>query len=88
MSDARKPFPFRDFEPKWQARWEAETLFEAGKDLPPNQLKEFEARFLGALKRRTVDQRTTRYEDVREIMEAARPQILEKARTMGRSERD
>jgi len=25
-----------------------------------------------------------RYEDVRELMEAARPQILEKARAMGR----
>ncbi len=23
----RKPFPFRDFEPKWQARWEAEKTF-------------------------------------------------------------
>ncbi|MEI8039536.1 MAG: class I tRNA ligase family protein, partial [Verrucomicrobiota bacterium] len=27
MSDARKPFPFRDFEPKWQARWESEQTF-------------------------------------------------------------
>jgi leucyl-tRNA synthetase len=27
MSDARKPFPFRDFEPKWQARWETEKTF-------------------------------------------------------------
>jgi len=27
MSDARKPFPFRDFEPKWQARWDAEKTF-------------------------------------------------------------
>ena len=27
MSDARKPFPFRDFEPKWQARWESEHTF-------------------------------------------------------------
>jgi len=27
MSDSRKPFPFRDFEPKWQARWEAEKTF-------------------------------------------------------------
>jgi thymidylate synthase len=48
-------------------------------------LKEFEARFLGALERRTFEQRTIRYEDVREIMEAARPQILEKARNMGRN---
>jgi thymidylate synthase len=48
-------------------------------------LKEFEARFLGAMERRTFEQRTIRYEDVREIMETARPQILEKARTMGRS---
>lgn len=27
MSDARKPFPFQDFEPKWQARWEDEKTF-------------------------------------------------------------
>jgi leucyl-tRNA synthetase len=27
MSDARKPFPFREFEPKWQTRWEAEKTF-------------------------------------------------------------
>ncbi len=27
MSDARKPFPFRDFEPQWQARWETEKTF-------------------------------------------------------------
>jgi thymidylate synthase len=50
-------------------------------------LKEFEARFLGAMERRTFEQRTIRYEDVRDIMEAARPQILEKARAMGRSQR-
>jgi len=47
-------------------------------------LKEFEARFLSALERRTFEQRTMHYEDVREIMETARPQILEKARSMGR----
>ncbi len=27
MSDARKPFPFREFEPKWQQRWETEKTF-------------------------------------------------------------
>ncbi|MEI6676299.1 MAG: class I tRNA ligase family protein, partial [Verrucomicrobiota bacterium] len=27
MSDTRKPFPFSDFEPKWQARWETEKTF-------------------------------------------------------------
>ena len=27
MSDIRKPFPFRDFEPKWQARWDTEKTF-------------------------------------------------------------
>ena len=48
---------------------------------------EFEGRFLGALQKRTFEQRTMRYEDVREIMEEARPSILEKARSMGR-ERD
>jgi len=45
--------------------------------------KEFEGRFLGSLKKRDFSQRTLRYEDVREMMEEARPMILEKARTMG-----
>ena len=44
---------------------------------------EFEGRFLGGLARRNFEQRTMRYEDVREIMEEARPMILEKARSMG-----
>ncbi len=46
--------------------------------------KEFEGRFLGALEKRTFEQRTMRYEDIRELMEEARPAILEKARRMGR----
>jgi thymidylate synthase len=46
--------------------------------------REFESRFLGALEKRTFEQRTLRYEDVREIMESARPAILEKAKQMGR----
>jgi thymidylate synthase len=49
-----------------------------------SNLKEFQGRFLGALERRTFDQRTIRYEDVRDLMESARPQILEKARRMSR----
>jgi thymidylate synthase len=44
---------------------------------------EFERRFLGALQKRTFEQRTLRYADVRGMMEEARPAILEKARTMG-----
>ncbi len=47
-------------------------------------LSEFEGRFLGAIEKRTFQQRTIRYEDVRDIMEAARPAILEKARKMRR----
>ena len=47
-------------------------------------LVEFEARFLGALEKRSFEQRTMRYEDVRDIMEDARPMILEKASAMGR----
>jgi len=47
-------------------------------------LAEFEGRFLGAIEKRTFEQRTMRYEDVRELMEEARPAILEKARKMGR----
>jgi thymidylate synthase len=49
-----------------------------------SNLREFEARFLGAIQRRTFEQRTMRYEAVREMMEAARPAILDKARKMGR----
>ena len=49
-----------------------------------SNLAEFEARFLGALEKRTFQQRTMRYDDVREIMEGARPAILDKARAMGR----
>jgi thymidylate synthase len=45
--------------------------------------REFEARFLGAMAKRSFDQRTLRYADLRELMEEARPAILEKARTMG-----
>ncbi len=44
---------------------------------------EFERRFLGSLTKRTFEQRTLRYADVRDMMEEARPAILEKARTMG-----
>ena len=45
--------------------------------------REFEARFLGALGKRTFEQRTLRYADLRELMEEARPAILEKAKKMG-----
>jgi len=45
---------------------------------------EFEKRFLGALEKRTFEERTILYEDVREIMEEARPAILKKARSLGR----
>jgi thymidylate synthase len=45
--------------------------------------KEFEGRFLGALQKRSFEQRTLRYEDVRPMMEEARPMILAKAREMG-----
>jgi len=46
--------------------------------------KEFEGRFLGAQQKRTFEQRTLRYADVRDMMEEARPTILEKAREMAR----
>ena len=46
--------------------------------------QEFESRFLTALEKRAFEQRTMRYQDLREIMESARPAILEKARQMGR----
>ena len=47
-------------------------------------LAEFEARFLGAIEKRSFAERTMRYEDVRDLMEGARPAILEKVRNMGR----
>jgi len=47
-------------------------------------LQEFESRFLTALAKRTFEQRTLRYDDLREIMEGARPAILQKAQQMGR----
>lgn len=46
--------------------------------------RDFEARFLGALGKRSFEQRTLRYADLRESMEGARPAILEKARRMSR----
>jgi thymidylate synthase len=47
--------------------------------------KEFGGRFLGALDKRTFEQRTLRCQDVRDMMEEARPAILEKAKRMARS---
>jgi thymidylate synthase len=49
-----------------------------------SNLGEFEKRFLGAVEKRSFTERTMRYEDVRDMMEAARPAILEKAKKMGR----
>jgi len=49
-----------------------------------SNLEEFEGRFLGAIQRRTFEQRTMRYADVQEMMEEARPIILEKAEKMRR----
>ena len=49
-----------------------------------SNLAEFQARFLGAIEKRSFEQRTMRYEDVRDMMEAARPGIREKAKKMER----
>jgi thymidylate synthase len=46
--------------------------------------REFEGRFLGALDKRSFEQRTLRYADVRDMMEEARPMILEKAAGMAK----
>ena len=40
---------------------------------------------LGMLQKRSFEQCTLRYEDVREMMEEARPMILEKAQATGKS---
>ncbi len=47
--------------------------------------REFADRFLRSLEKRNFEQRTMRYGDMREMMEEARPAILEKARRMARS---
>ena len=44
--------------------------------------REFEGRFLGALQKRAFEQRTMRYDDVKDMMEEARPMLLEKAKNM------
>lgn len=49
-----------------------------------SNIREFETRFLGALEKRTFAERTMRYDEVREMMEEARPDILAKAARMGR----
>ena len=49
-----------------------------------SNMEEFEGRFLKAVDERTFEQRTFRYEDVKDIMQEARPGILKKAREMGR----
>lgn len=46
--------------------------------------QEFEDRFLRMLQKRSFEERTFRYEDVKEIMDSAVPSILEKAARMGR----
>ena len=45
---------------------------------------EFENRFLRGLEKRSFEERTFRYEDVKDIMEEAVPGILDKAARMGR----
>jgi thymidylate synthase len=46
--------------------------------------KEFSGRFVGMLEKRSFEQRTMRYEDMRELMEGARPSILERAKALGK----
>jgi thymidylate synthase len=46
--------------------------------------KEFTGRFLGALEKRTFEQRTMNYSDLKDMMEEAKPMILEKAGSMGK----
>ncbi len=46
--------------------------------------KEFEGRFLGAMQKRSFEQRSMRYADVKDMMEEAKPMILEKAKGMAK----
>lgn len=45
--------------------------------------QEFEERFMGGLQRRSFAERTFNYADIAEIMEEAKPRILEKVKHMG-----
>jgi thymidylate synthase len=45
-----------------------------------SNIDEFRSRFLGAMENRSFEERTMRYADVKDIMEEARPRILEKVR--------
>lgn len=47
--------------------------------------KEFEGRFLGAMQKRSFEQRSMHYADLKDMMEEARPMILEKARGMAQA---
>ncbi len=49
-----------------------------------SNMEEFEARFLGAIEKRSFEERTFRYVDMKDIMEEVIPRILHKARSMGR----
>ena len=44
---------------------------------------EFKERFINGLSRRSFEERTFRYEDVKDIMDEARPVIMEKVKNMG-----
>ena len=44
---------------------------------------EFKERFINGLSRRSFEERTYRYEDVKDIMDEARPVIMEKVKNMG-----
>ena len=50
-----------------------------------SNLQEFNDRFLNAYHKRAFYQRTFRYEDVQNIMDGARPTIMEKVAKMGRT---
>jgi thymidylate synthase len=49
-----------------------------------SNMDEFEGRFLKAHRERTFEERTFRYEDVRDTMQEAHPAILKKAKEMAR----
>lgn len=51
-----------------------------------SNLRDFESRFLRAVKERSFEERTYNYDDVVDIMEGALPAIREKAKNMGNKE--
>ena len=71
--------------PACRSSWAATATWPTVSTFTDRIWPSFAGGFWGRWRSGIFPQRTMRYEDVRELMEAARPAILEKARNMGRN---